>query len=95
MTLLDIIVNYALKYQISSIETENIHLKLWKIVGILLLPCSVRSSVRLSRLFFFFFKLLLHLINKHTELLELDSIECHFVLSKGLTKSSVVMGVKE
>lgn len=78
MTLLDILVNYALKYQISSIETENIHLKLWKIVGILLLPCSVRSSVRLSRLFFF--KLLLHLINKHTELLELDSIECHFVL---------------
>lgn len=95
MTVLYIIVNYALKYQISSIETENIHLKLWKIVGILLLPCSVRSSVRLSRLFFFFIKLLLHLINKHTELLELDSIECHFVLSKGLTKSSVVMGVKE
>lgn len=54
MTLLDIIVIYALKYQISSIETENIHLKLWKIVGILLLPCSVRSSVRLSHLFFFF-----------------------------------------
>lgn len=54
MTLLDIIVNYAWKYQISSIETENIHLKLWKIVGILLLPCSVRSSVRLSRSFFFF-----------------------------------------
>lgn len=43
MTLLDILVNYALKYQISSIETENIHLKLWKIVGILLLP--VRPSL--------------------------------------------------
>lgn len=30
MTLLDIIVNYHLKYQLSLIETENIHLKLWK-----------------------------------------------------------------
>lgn len=30
MTLIDIIVNYALKYQLSLIETENMHLKLWK-----------------------------------------------------------------